>query len=309
MLQENPGNPAKFRVDAKGWFLTFAKCSLTKEEVMEALKAKRAGLQQAVVSRERHEDGQFHLHCYLYYEKQFSCRNERFFDIGQYHPNVQSAKSLRAVQQYIKKDGDFIEFGIDFRSEVDAIKNHRAILGKRFLDQEDPMAILKDHPELFFQADKIDRCLAVCAKWRTPVLAFCEGFIPNAFGLIMPLIKDKRRHYWYWSESPNKGKTTFLKSIQQSFPSLWYSWSEKYQAPSPKAQFVLLDEYSIGHLTVTQLNMMCDGTYQYPVKGSIPFALPGSIVLVCGNRNPLEIYDEKHHELIKARFIINCLDN
>ena len=82
----------------------------------------------------------------------------------------------------------------------------------------------------------------------------------------------------------------------------------KYQAPAAHSQFVLLDEYSIGHLTVTQLNMMCDGTYQYPVKGLEPFRPQKAVVLVCGNRCPLEIYDSKHPELLKARFNIICLD-
>jgi len=308
MLQENPTNLPKFQIGAKGWFLTYPRCSLTKEEVLQALKGKRDGLNQVVVARELHEDGVPHIHCYLYYGKQFTCKNERFFDIQGFHPNIQSAKSLKAVQAYIKKDGDFIQEGIDYKAELNAIQNHQAVLGKRFLDGESPMLVLQDHPELFFQADKIDRCLAACAKWRTPVLPRCSGFIPNSFGQILTVSTCKQRHYWFWSESPNKGKTTFLRSIQDSFPSLWYSWSEKYQAPASQAQFVLLDEYSIGHLTVTQLNMMCDGTYQYPVKGSTPFALPDSIVLVCGNRNPLEIYDQKHHELLKARFNIICLD-
>ena len=315
MLQENPtilslgSDPTKrFMIGAKGWFLTYPKCSLSKEEVLEALKEKRKGLQQIVVSRELHEDGSPHIHCYLYYGTQFTCKNERFFDIAGHHPNVQSAKSLKAVQSYIKKDGDFIQEGIDYKAELSSIQSHQAVLGKRFLDGEDPFTITSEHPELFFQADKIDRCLAVIARWKTPVLPRCSGFIPNSFGLITPVLSSKQRHYWFWSESPNKGKTTFLRSIQSQFPSLWYSWVEKYQSPAPKSQFVILDEYSIGHLTVTQLNMMCDGTYQYPVKGSAPFQLSDAIVLVCGNRSPMEIYDSKHHDLIKARFQIHCLD-
>lgn len=308
MLQENRAHASKFRVDSKGWFLTYPRCQFTKEDVLALLKAKRP-FQQIIVSRELHQDGTPHIHVYLYYSERFNCKNERFFDIGQHHPNIQSAKSLKAVQAYIKKDGDFIQEGIDYASELTAIQDHRAVLGKRFLDGESPMDILQEHPELFFQADKIDRCLAACSKWRTPVLPRCTGFIPNTFGHILTVGTSKDRHYWFWSESPNKGKTTFLKSIQSQFPSLWYTWIEKYQAPAPKSQFVLLDEYSIAHLTVMQLNQMCDSTYQYPVKGSTPFALPDSILIVCGNKSPLEVYtDPKNHELIKARFNIINID-
>jgi len=278
---------------------------------MQALKDKRAGLSQVLVARELHADGEPHLHAYLYYSTRFSCKNERFFDIGGFHPNIQAAKSLKAVQHYVKKDGDFIQEGMDYAHEIAAIQDHKAVLGKRFLDGENPLTILNECPALFFEAAKIQANLNAVAAWRVPTLPRCSGFIPNTF-CSEPLIvsSGKDRHYWFWSQSPNKGKTTFLKSIQAQFPSLWYSWTEKYQVPSPEAQFVLLDEYSVAHLTVTVLNMMCDGTYQYPVKGSNPFALPSSIVLVCGNRSPLEVYtDPKNHDLIKARFKIICLDN
>jgi len=307
MLQENPGS-RKFRVDSKGWFLTYPKCALTKEEVLSALKDKRKGLKSVLVSRELHEDGEPHLHCYLYYEKEFSCKNERFFDISGFHPNVQSAKSVRAVQAYIKKDGDFIQEGMDYAQEVSAITAHKAILGKRLIDGESLVDLTKEYPELVFKFKDIQMNVQAFFQAQVPILPRCQGFIPNSFGQILTVSECKQRHYWFWSETPNKGKTTFLRSIQGQFPSLWYSWTEKYQAPAAHSQFVLLDEYSIGHLTVTQLNMMCDGTYQYPVKGSNPFVLQKAVVLVCGNRCPLEIYDSKHHELLKARFNIICLD-
>ena len=191
MLQENPtilslgSDPTKrFMIGAKGWFLTYPKCSLSKEEVLEALKEKRKGLQQIVVSRELHEDGSPHIHCYLYYGTQFTCKNERFFDIAGHHPNVQSAKSLKAVQSYIKKDGDFIQEGIDYKAELSSIQSHQAVLGKRFLTVRILLLSLQSILSFFFQADKIDRCLAVIARWKTPVLPRCSGFIPNSFGLI-----------------------------------------------------------------------------------------------------------------------------
>jgi hypothetical protein len=305
---EGKRKPAsRFRLQAKGWFLTYPKCTMSKEDALASLKAKKT-YDQIVVSRELHLDGTPHLHVYIKYATKFDLTNERFFDLGSFHPNIQVAKSLKAVLEYIKKDGDYIEEGIDFALAVEAMESHKAYLGKRFLDGEDPTVIVAQNPLLFFTLDKIERCLDIWKKWQTPQLPRCTGFIPNSFGHILTVSASKDRHYWFWSSSPNKGKTTFLRSIQSQYPSLWYNKAEKYQSPSLFAQFVLLDEYSIGHLTVTQLNEMCDGTYQYPVKGSSPFALPTSIVLVCGNRSPMDIYEHKHHDLIKARFNIICLE-
>lgn len=297
-----------FRLNCKGFFLTYAQCPLDKEEVLEHLKTKRKGLKEAVVCRELHEDGQPHLHAYLYYETPFDCRNARFFDIEGYHPSIESAKSLKAVKAYIKKDGDIVEFGINYRDALTSIKEHKRVLGKRFLEGENPATIISENPELFFEIPKIEQALEAWKRLKTPYKAPCVGFVPNSWGLILPVLETKHRHYWFWSTNPNKGKTTWLQMIKDKYPAMWYSWTEKFQTAVLEAQFVLLDEYSTGHLTVTQLNMMCDGTYAYPVKGSASFALPKSIVLVCGNKNPLEIYKEEHHELIKARFIINCLD-
>jgi hypothetical protein len=124
------------------------------------------------------------------------------------------------VQAYIKKDGDFIQEGIDYASELTAIQDHKAVLGKRFLDGEDPVQILQENPALFFELQKIENALTIWKKWQVPVLPRCSGFIPNSFGQILTVSACKQRHYWFWSESPNKGKTTFLKSNQDSLGNL-----------------------------------------------------------------------------------------
>lgn len=98
----------------------------------------------------------------------------------------------------------------------------------------------------------------------------CTDFIPNTWGLELPLLDDdeKQKHYWFWSSEPNVGKTTFLKSLDKEFRCSWYNKSELYQAIHDDTQFILIDEYSTADLRVTQINQMCDGTYQYPRKGT-----------------------------------------
>ena len=295
----------KFRVAAKGWFLTYPKCSLTKEEALEALKGKRKGLKQVLVAREVHQDGTPHLHAYLYYDRTFDCTNERFFDLGSFHPNVQSAKSLRAVQAYIKKDGDYVQEGMDYAAEVAAIQDHKAYLGKRLIDGESLTDLVKDHPELVFKYRQIKENVEAYRRDLIPTLPRCLDFIPNTWEKILLIKESKQRHYWIWSSGPNKGKTEFLKKIADSYPSMWYSYVEVFQSASSFAQFVLLDEYTKAHLTVTQLNQMCDGTYQYPVKGGSPVQLSTPILIVCANKPPEEVYtDPKNHPLINARFCV-----
>lgn len=56
----------------------------------------------------------------------------------------------------------------------------------------------------------------------------CTGFIPNNWALALPIHAHKKKHYWFWSSEPDKGKTTFLKSIDDSFRASWYNKSEVY---------------------------------------------------------------------------------
>nr|UUV61290.1 C1 [Tomato mottle leaf curl virus] len=112
--------PRRFRIHSKNYFLTYPKCSLTKEEALSQL----LGLQTPVnklfvrVARELHEDGEPHLHVLIQFEGKLQCTNERLFDLisptrsTHFHPNVQGAKSSSDVKSYVEKDGDFIDHGV-----------------------------------------------------------------------------------------------------------------------------------------------------------------------------------------------------
>nr|UUV61469.1 C1 [Tomato mottle leaf curl virus] len=112
--------PRRFRINSKNYFLTYPKCSLTKEEALSQL----LGLQTPVnklfvrVARELHEDGEPHLHVLIQFEGKFQCTNERLFDLvsttrsAHFHPNIQGAKSSSDVKSYVEKDGDFVDHGV-----------------------------------------------------------------------------------------------------------------------------------------------------------------------------------------------------
>lgn len=296
-----------FRVDTAGWFLTYPKCSLTPEEALPMLQSKGRDILEYIIAQEAHQDGTDHLHAFIRLKAKFNCKSPSFWDLGRFHGNYQAARSWKSVSAYCKKGGKFIS-SIDLDSKTEAEKSKRSYVAELLLKGTPLSEIVKEHPATLFEYGKLKQNWALFQADLIPALPRCFGFIPNTWGLLLPVSTIKQRHYWFWSSSPNKGKTTFLDQVEAHHPSFRYSIAELYQTPSPQAQFVFLDEYSTGHLKITQLNSMCDGTYQYPVKGSCSFLLKGSILLVCGNRSPLEIYSEPYHELIKARFNIHCLD-
>lgn len=118
------------RHGVKGWFLTYPQCSESKEELLEFLKTKQ--ISEAIVFEEKHQDGSPHLHAYVKLDNGVTHKNApTYFDFKDYHGNYQPARSWRACQEYVKKDGNFITFNIDIESaEMKRAKRNREIIEK-----------------------------------------------------------------------------------------------------------------------------------------------------------------------------------
>jgi len=111
---------SKFRINCKSVFLTYPKCLLSKEELLEYLKSLKHPFNYAIICIESHEDGTPHLHCVLKFIKKVDIRKETYFDFNGYHPNIQTTKNINASINYIKKDGDYLEFG-ELEEHINAI--------------------------------------------------------------------------------------------------------------------------------------------------------------------------------------------
>ncbi|AGD98585.1 replication-associated protein [Sida yellow net virus] len=116
-----------FCIKAKNYFITYPRCSLTKEETLSQFLDIQTPVNKKFIKicRELHENGEPHLHVLLQFEGKFQCTNNRLFDLvsptrsAHFHPNIQGAKSSSDVKSYIDKDGDTIEWGqfqVDGRS-------------------------------------------------------------------------------------------------------------------------------------------------------------------------------------------------
>jgi len=113
-----------------GLFLTYPQFSRgDAPPVLEALKLKLlgqlnpyvvrgripGGFDKGVIAREKHQDGSYHLHCWL----RCSAVDKQIFidhadlDLEGHHGNYQGAKSDSAVLKYCTKDGDYIWWGQD----------------------------------------------------------------------------------------------------------------------------------------------------------------------------------------------------
>ena len=99
---------------AKRFFLTFPQCGeqdlrATLEHLNEYYPC-----EWIIVAREKHQDGETHLHIALELIDKHHFRSPDCFDFvtGQ-HGNYQTMKNMKKCIEYVTKDGDFIAEGID----------------------------------------------------------------------------------------------------------------------------------------------------------------------------------------------------
>jgi hypothetical protein len=98
-----------------------------------------------------------------------------------------------------------------------------------------------------------------------------------------------------------------LKRLDRQFRCSWYNKAEVYQSIHKDSQFILIDEYTTADIKVTVLNAMCDGTYQYPSKGGASTRIKEPIIIICGNKDPSEMYPNAY-QFLEARFVVLCAD-
>ncbi len=102
-----------YRFQAKNIFLTYSRCLETPQSLIDFLRDKLETRNPVYicVAEEEHEDGIPHLHAFISLSKKLDTANPRYFDAGDYHPNIQSSNFPKENLDYVQKDGNFIEWG------------------------------------------------------------------------------------------------------------------------------------------------------------------------------------------------------
>jgi hypothetical protein len=105
-----PSTTSKFSINSKNFSLTYPQCELTIEYALSKLLS--LAPIYACISREHHGDGGLHLHGLLCFGQRKSVRSHTYFDIDGHHCNIQSARDATAWYTYIRKDGNYQEWGL-----------------------------------------------------------------------------------------------------------------------------------------------------------------------------------------------------
>lgn len=270
------------RIRAKGWFLTWPKCPIGKQMMLEELKEK-FDIVEYVICEEEHKDGDAHLHAFIKVAKKIQW-NPRLFDIQGYHGEYQVAKSWRAVVKYVKKDGNYI-------SNIDV---NAAAQKKGKMKKED---LLKD----------VDTVLDAGIITPMQVASFYKNQqiykMLQAKNVQMPdKLPPKKRHLWFYGAS-NTGKTFKLREMmKQTGYENWFQIPTNNDWVGYSGQkFLYIDEFK-GQLTIQQLNALCDGNYKVNVKGGSAWIGWEVQVIVCSNFSIKDCYSKVEENLLETLY-------
>lgn len=298
--------------EAQGWFLTYPQCPLELQDAAQRILDLPGfpELKEWLIVRELHQDGNPHIHAYLNYSRKVAWSDTRWnlHTLGKvYHGSYEKVKGAGWASNYLMKGKKEEEKGTSWVSNFDPF-SHARKKGKNNVDllESCPIEAMRMGKVAALNYQKLVLNQQLWKLHTAPKLPAPEGFIPNRLGLNMPyVLDDKQAHYWLWSTSPNTGKTTFLQELSKFHECIFYNYREPYQKVQEHTQFVLFDEYTRERVTVEDLNAMCDGFYQWPVKFGQPVkTTQKAVIIVTGNCHPSDIYSDSKMPYIEARFHI-----
>lgn len=106
----------RFRVQANHFSITWPQSDFDINECLEHLKSLQIGTKsvvEAIISSETHESGELHRHAYVKLSGRVDLRDPRKFDYVGRHANIQRCTNPNAWKNYVRKDGDYVEFVSD----------------------------------------------------------------------------------------------------------------------------------------------------------------------------------------------------
>lgn len=271
---------------SKGWFLTYPQCSLAKEDLLDALKAK-VDVVEYVVASELHQDGNPHLHAFIALRGQLlwnAKKHPDFWDVDGHHPNVQIARSWKCCIAYCKKDGDYIT-----NIDLDAARSKKAAHNAKLLELDPKKAVDEGY-------------IGLCAL---PMLLNAKRAYANLEEVPLHL---ERKCFWIYGKARVGKSHACRDAYPELFEKAQNKWWDSYQGETA----VLLDDFDkngacLGHY----LKIWADNyRFNAEVKGGT-IRPCYTVLLVTSNYTPDQIFTEDKElcEAVTARFKVIKLEN
>lgn len=305
-----------FDFNAKQVFLTFPHSTFSKQELFEYFKHHFSHLQisKILVAEESHADGSPHIHAYIYFGLRLHTRDATFFDFRNRHPNIQAARSPRAVIEYCCKGGEFIskqlvdgewvewtqKLKLNWGDAIDQSSSVTDFLSK--IRRGDPKTYVLHYERLLEFANR---------HFTTPRVAFSPEFTMDSFRwtALMTTWYDQNilitptRPKSLLLISPSRyGKTQWARSLGVHFYMAGQFNLEKFD---PDATYGIFDDIPIDFLKYSYKQWLgCQKEFEtsdkYKRKRTIVWGKP--LIFLC---NVLE-YEKMKTDLDYDWIIVNC---
>lgn len=254
-----------YRLAAKNLFLTYPRCPLSAEFVRDALLVTlgRANVVYAVISVEEHKEENNeaettrHVHAFVLLATKTNIRNANELDIAGYHGNYQGCRNAKQVIRYVKKDGNFIEYG-ECPANLMDMDDKKGLLGEiaKITNEQDLMSFLflrglsKEHQVLtkYWQNIRFgqEQSTAYTAdQFHPPPELTASVFSPTRSSKALILVGP-----------PGLGKTQWLLSTHPN--SLRCTHMDDLKLLRPIHDTIILDDLEFGHLPRTSLLHLFD---------------------------------------------------
>jgi len=245
-MTPNATEERRFRYNARKVFLTYPRCDLSMQDMLEGLASIRP-YQQHCISQENHADGGRHLHVLLQYSTPINTTNERYFDVQGYHPNITKPRDVKDVLKYIKKDGNFLE---DW-----PVKRGYAEILSEATDKENFMSLMRENqPKDFvlnqerieYYADKYYerppspyQQIFEPQPWRLP--SQINDWVSTEFpkqGILLYYNLDRPKSLWICGPS-RSGKTAWARSLGRH---IYWGGMSNLDVWDPEASYLVIDD-------------------------------------------------------------------
>nr|CAM91669.1 replication association protein [Ageratum enation virus] len=329
--------PNRFKINAKNYFLTYPKCSLTKEEALSQLLNLQTPTNKKYIKicRELHEDGSPHLHVLIQFEGKYQCKNQRFFDLvspnrsAHFHPNIQRAKSSTDVKSYIDKDGDTLEWGefqIDGRSARGGRQtaNDAAAEALNAGSKEAAMAIIREKlPEKFiFQYHNLNSNLD--RIFTPPLEVYVSPFLSSSFDQVPEELEEwVSENVMVAAARPLRPQSIVIEGDSRTGKTMWarslgpHNYLCDHLDLSPKvysnnAWYNVIDDVDPHYLKHFKEFMGAQRDWQSNTKYGKPVQIKGGIptILLCNpgpNSSYKEFLDEEKNNALRNWALKNAI--
>lgn len=327
-----PTAQRKFRLTAKTIFATWPHCTTPTKTILERIK-QLPNYKWAIVSAEKHADGQSHRHAIFSLAKKVNIKAPTHYDyLANCHGNYVAAKSNSKVAQYIIKDGDYVSDSINVKAltcDKSGSSSSSTDVANAIMSGLTPQQIMVAYPGFYllhsknvqeFHHEWMQQKLELQLQPWTPLqlppqasLSLTQLASWVNTNAMKTSLKDRplgTRQLFLWGTTA-LGKTSLVTHLSTMMKTFFCTSMEHFfNGLDQTYQLIVFDEFH-GQQTITFMNQFVDGQHMVvPLKGSQYHKNNNPPVIILSNYSPRQCYPKvaesnpDHLDAFVRRFLV-----